>query len=99
MLVVGDRESGLLVDGEDTVVFVSSGEQGPPGRDGGGDYLEFPFQVASSVVINHNFGRRPNVAVLSPGSMLVIAGVLHVSINQVQLDFASPQSGLAILSA
>jgi hypothetical protein len=95
---------GMLVVGSDEVIVITAGEQGPRGANGSGgggagDYLEHAFSAATLVVVNHNFGRRPAVQLLSPGSQLMSAGVSHPSVNQVSLVFNTPQAGLAILTA
>lgn len=75
----------------------AQGPAGPPGA--GGEQLDFPVSVAAAVwTVNHNFGFRPNVQVLSPGGKEMIAEILHVSVNQVTITFDEPQTGSAICS-
>lgn len=80
-----------------TTLGAMQGPSGPPGQ--GSDTLEFTQAVASDTwVINHNFGWKPNVQILSVGGRELLAEVLHVSVNQVQVFFDTPQAGLALLS-
>lgn len=53
---------------------------------------------ATPWVINHNLGRRPAVAVMTLGGQEMLADVLHMSANQVQVFFDGPTAGLAILN-
>jgi len=48
---------------------------------------------ASTWVVNHNLGYRPVIEVLSPGGVVVGADVVHVSVNQTQINFNNPQTG------
>ncbi len=89
----------LLAAGDDDVLLLSAGEPGPAGPAGDGFYREVVFAAALQVVIAHNFGRRPAVEILSPGSLKVSGDVAHDSVNQVRLNFKAPQAGLAILTA
>jgi hypothetical protein len=68
---------------------------GPPGRDAtGGSFDHIQASELSIWVVNHNLGWKPAaVSVRSPGGVEVIAEVIHVSENQLQVHFAAPQSG------
>lgn len=77
---------------------VGQGPSGPPGSGGGGS--AFRFTQASPLaewIINHNLGIEPQVEVMSPGSVRVNAEVVHVSINQARVFFATPYAGFALL--
>jgi len=50
---------------------------------------------AAEWIVNHNLGAEPIVAVLTPGGVEMEASVVHVSVNQLRIYFASPQSGRA----
>jgi hypothetical protein len=83
-----------------SIAVSTSGPQGPPGPAGpvGGSPLVFTqITPAASWAVNHNRGRRVSVTVLSPGGVEVDAAVTNVSDNQVQIDFAAPASGQAII--
>jgi len=59
-------------------------------------YVHTQSSLSNQWTINHNLGYRPIIDVLSPGGMMVIAEIIHVSVNQVQINFNSPQTGTAI---
>ena len=48
--------------------------------------------------VNHNFGFWPaSVSVQSPGGVEVDAGVTHITVNQLQIDFTAPYTGKAYI--
>lgn len=55
-------------------------------------------QTASSQTwtVNHNLGYIPNVSILSPGNVLVMAAITHTNINQFTVSFNGPQTGTAV---
>lgn|SRR5574343_84595 len=66
---------------------------------GGGAGASYEFTQSSpsiSWTVNHNLGAYPAIQVLSPGGVLIEAGVVHVSLNQSIISFASAQAGKAI---
>jgi hypothetical protein len=67
------------------------GPQGPAGTIT--DYTATFASAASTWIVNHNLGREPAIQVLTPGGMEMEAAVVHVSVNQAQINFASPQTG------
>ncbi len=67
------------------------GGQGPAGQVA--DYTATFGSAASTWVVNHNLGREPAIQVLTPGGMEMEAAIVHVSTNQAQINFASPQTG------
>lgn len=75
-----------------------AGPAGPVGPAGpGAEVFEYsPPTAQAEWVLNHNFGRRPVVQVLSPGGFEVEAEVAHVSTNQARVYFNQPQQGTAI---
>lgn len=98
-LIQTDRESFVLVRDDPASVVIESRVIALPGS-GSGLYLDFPMLTASNVwIINHNFGVRPAVQVLSPGLVVSLPAVSHQTVNQVRLDFTSAQAGRAILTA
>lgn len=70
---------------------------GPPGPSGGG-YEHTQATPATVWTVNHNLGRRPNVAILNVGGGQILARVIHVSVNQARVYFDLPTTGLAACS-
>jgi hypothetical protein len=68
------------------------------GGGGGGNYQHTQAGAATTWVVNHNLGFRPNVQVLTAGGAEMLAEVLHTSVNQVQVFFDDPRAGLAVCS-
>lgn len=80
-----------------TTLANGQGPSGPPGA--GGEHLDFTQAVASDTwTIAHNFGWRPNVQVLTTGGQEMLAEVLHLDDNVVQVLFDTPRAGSAICS-
>lgn len=48
---------------------------------------------ATTWTVNHNLGSKPHVTVLNAAGEAVIAAVRHVTDNQVQISFDTPQTG------
>lgn len=100
-----DPPIGLRWRGLDDVTFAALAEGcdpealaaivGPPGDDGADieTYVHTQASAASTWTVNHNLGRRPAASVRSAGGIEVIAQVLHVSDNQLQVIFAVPATG------
>lgn len=76
---------------------VAQSPAGPPGPSGGG-YEHTQAMAAAVWAVNHNLGRRPNVAVLSLGGAEMLAEVLHPSTNQARVYFDAPAAGFASCS-
>jgi hypothetical protein len=104
---VGTTQLGVLQtalslgSGPAVVTSFYSGLVGPAGPAGpagpGAEVFEYsPPMAQAEWVLNHNFGRRPVVQVLSPGGFEVEAEVAHVSTNQARVYFNQPQQGTAI---
>lgn len=56
------------------------------------------FTPAGTWLINHNFGRYPQVSILDSGDVVVDADIIHNSLNQLIVVFAQPQMGKAVLT-
>ncbi len=60
--------------------------------------FEQSFAAAPSWTVNHNLGRSPTaVRVLTPGGVEVEAEVTEISLNQIVVQFASPQAGRVVI--
>lgn len=83
----------------DLLLEVGQGPSGPAGAAGAGAaaFRHVQGSASSTWVINHNLGIEPQVEVMSPGSVRVNAEVIHVNLNQVQVLFAVPYAGFALL--
>lgn len=76
---------------------VLRGLPGPPGN--GEVSYTHPQPVASTTwTVNHNLGYRPSVSALSVGGKLMLADVVHTSLNQAVISFDQPTAGLAVCS-
>lgn len=87
--------------GTQRVVVINAGPQGPPGVSGGGaGHFEYNQVVpASSWVINHNLGFRPNITVEEEATgHEILCAEIHHSAYQVELQFNTPRAGTAHLS-
>lgn len=78
-------------------VAAKQGPAGPPGT-GGGNHQHTQNVASDTWVVNHNLGFRPNIMVTTLGGVEVEANVVHISINQVQVQFDLPATGLALCS-
>ena len=87
--------TGQLGPETDLILLPVTGPAGPPGSAGSG-YTHTQGSPSASWSITHNLGYYPNVAV-SVGGQQCLADVIHSSINQVAIVFASAQSGTARL--
>lgn len=85
------------------VSVINSGPVGPPGPPGSNGaaiaYIHTQSVEASSWVINHNLGFRPNVTVEEAETGAIVWGAeIHHSNNQLELQFNVPRAGEARLS-
>ena len=64
----------------------------------GGNYQHTQSVSADTWTVNHNLNRHPNITLTSVGGKLMVADILHTSINQVLVYFDQPTTGLAICS-
>ncbi len=98
--------SSVTVTGaaQSTVIVSRAGVPGPPGPTGpagaaGGSIEKFTFSSPLSIWnLPHNLGREATISAYTPGGVLVIAEVVHLSLNTAQVIFDSPQAGFAIAS-
>lgn len=66
---------------------------------GGPYYLEHrQVEPADVWLVEHRWGRKPHVQVLSPGGEVVIAEVHHLDDDRLEIRFAGPSAGSAVLS-
>lgn len=74
------------------------GAQGAAGTpaSGGQRYEHVQSSASAEWIVNHNFGYRAIIEVLSPGGMTVVAEVIHSNDNQARIFFNTPQSGTAL---
>lgn len=102
VLVVEQVEAEFLaVDGHEVLVYSDCGVQGPPGPPGppGGTYYVHTQSTPSAGwVVNHNLGRLAHVTVFVPDFVEVEADVVHNTVNQVAITFASPHAGSAYIA-
>jgi len=74
----------------------AKGDKGDSGN-GGGSVTPFVHSQNSpspAWTVNHNFSRYPAaVSVLSIGGVEVEASVINISVNQLLVEFSSPQTG------
>ena len=79
-------------------VVLGEAEPGPPGPVGPRGPASAFYECAqddplAEWVINHNLGYRPAVCIIDTGGNDITASVVHVSLNQCRLTFATPASG------
>lgn len=92
-------ELGLVIQPPPEIKTTLVIGQGPAGPSGAGILPPFQFLTPMSVwVINHNLNRRPLVGVFTIGGMEMLAEVIHISANQVQVSFDDPVAGYAVCS-
>lgn len=72
-----------------------TGPAGPPG--GAAFEFEQPTPV-SSVVINHNLGRRVATTVSTLGGVKLVCEIQDLNTNQVQVSFRTPQAFVAVIA-
>lgn len=100
-----DKITAILQPSATVVAGLSVG-QGPAGPGGpqgprgdAGVRVEHQQDVAATEwVVNHNLGYKPSITVVSVGGLLMLAEVLHTSLNQVRVYFDNPVTGTAICS-
>ncbi len=59
------------------------------------EFIHSQTSPSSEWIINHNFGARPSIAVTNEGGDVVITEIVHASVNQARIYFASPTAGEA----
>jgi hypothetical protein len=90
----------LIVQPAPVITATVQVTQGPAGGGGGGGsaYQHTQNSASATWTVNHNLGYRPNVALTTLGGLLMLAEVLHINTNQVQVVFDNPTTGLALCS-
>lgn len=78
------------------IAAIAKARQEPPV--GSGNYEHVQNSAATPWIVNHNLGYRPNVEITTLGGLRVEAEVLHTSVNQAQIFFDLPATGLALCS-
>ena len=98
------EDEGVLVDVrvpvEAYVEVSESGLQGPPGTSGEGATRYVHTQASPSTLwtVNHNLGYTPaSVRVLSVGGLEMIAEVVEVSVNQLQVSLEEALTGTVVI--
>ncbi len=80
----------------------STGPEGPQGISGStsGDlrYEHNQLIPADTWIVDHNLGKRPSVFIEDSGGNDLIADIIHVNVNQLQIVFASETGGKAYLN-
>lgn len=77
------------------VVPYLMGAQGPRGD--AAEVFQHTQDIASSLwTVNHNKGYRPNATVYTAGWLEVSARIVHVSDNQLTVEFNTPQTGFVL---
>lgn len=90
--------SPIVIREVQQVVITAPGPQGPKGETGDTFYYRHDQVAASSSwVITHNLGTYPNTTIILFGEV-VLADVIHNSVNSVNIVFPTPQTGVAIFS-
>ncbi len=70
-----------------------TGPQGPPGASPA--VFTQAFDAAPVWTVNHNLGRVPAaVTVATMGGLVAEVAIVHVSVNQLQISFSAPLSGV-----
>lgn len=70
------------------------GPEGPPGQ-GITDYVFMQPVASDTWIINHNLGRKVDVALYTAGSVKMNAEVILISDNQAVANFTQPIAGFA----
>lgn len=92
---LGTLDTALSGSFLSTVTTINTGLMGPPGIGASFEYTQ--GSAATPWVINHNLGRKVDVELYTPGGMEMLGDIIHVNLNQVQISFASPTSGSALI--
>lgn len=96
-LIVVDTDVEVVeTEDQSTLVISDCGIQGPPGPPGS-YYIHTQSTPSSAWVVNHNLGRLSQVTVFVPDFVEVETDVVHNTVNQVAITFATPQTGTALI--
>lgn len=79
------------------VGYISSGVPGPPGPPAK-PFVHEQTSPSASWLIQHELGHRPHVTVLDGSGAVIQTDVTHVNDGTVSIVFASPTSGIALLT-
>ena len=96
-LVVSEPFALVVEPEQAPVLLLGAGEQGPAGASGA-SYTHDQPAAADQWIINHNLGYRPSVAAHSVGGQIMLANIIHMSLNQARILFDGPVSGFAVCS-
>ena len=89
--IVSRAAGAEVVIAREVVALVNGGGQAAR-------YIHTQSAPSASWTVNHNLAVQPAaVTVLSPGGMEILAEIVHVSVNQLLVLFASPQTGKAVV--
>lgn len=94
-LGIAPADVKLVLQEPEVTRLISVGVQGPPGP-GSARYEHVQSSPATQWTVNHNLGYKPSIEVLSPGGMVVIADVVHMTDNQTLINFNAPQTGTVL---
>lgn len=84
----------VVIEERVEVVEIDVGRTGPQGP--ASAFHEHVQSAASAAwTINHNLGFRPTVSAIDEGSQQIEGSVIHTSVNQLVLSFATPIAGRA----
>lgn len=101
-LVLGMRgPAGNLValaeSGNLSAIVAVIGPVGPGGA--GAPFVHTQSAASAAWTVNHNRGWKPaSVSVLTPGGVEMNADIIHVSNNQILVNFAQPQTGSVLVN-
>lgn len=104
-VVIEDTNEAVVVDcdvevveveDEKQIVISDCGIQGPPGPPGS-YYFHVQSTPSSAWVVDHNLGRPVHVTVFVPAGVEADTDVVHNTVNQVAITFATPQTGTALI--
>lgn len=95
VLKVGDTGAKLKVDTNVLKLLVGA-EQGPVGPAGAvDDYIHTQSSPATTWIINHNLGRKPDVTLLSVGDQEFEGVITHTNANQAVVSVTTATAGTA----
>lgn len=98
LVAAGEQGPRLVIAGRPRArQVVSAGMRGADGA-GSSAYQHTQASPSDNWIINHNLGYRPAVSIYTPGGMLMLANVQHISENQARAYFDNPTAGYAVCS-
>lgn len=102
--IIVRADNNVVVQEENLTVQVGTpglqgppGPQGPAGAAGGSAVVHVQSDPSTIWVVNHSFGREPNVVVVIDGEN-VIADITYPTLSTVVVGFGSLQTGKVVLS-